>query len=452
MALGSGRGERLAGRAAGPLVVLSAVNLIDQIDVSILRGVLPQLEDEFGLRDWQLGALGFAFVFINALATVPAGWAADRVSRRALIGWTLLSWSGLSALAAGARTYVQLFAARALLGFGQAIDDPASTALLADYYPADVRGRVFSYQQFATFLGGGLGLGLGGWIGATWGWRWAFLVVGTPGSLIAFAVFKLREPRRGEADGVVIDEPPKVPVRELARTATRSLAADLRMIFGIRTMRYVLVGVSTLLFTVSGVGYWLAVYHDRYSGLTEAQATGMSAVVLAVAGIIGTFWGGRAADKVFGVSPAGRITQVSDAIMLCAGIFLVSFLVPIVPLRLLLQFVGVLSIASAFPGLRASMMDVTPVQARGVSSSAFALTSTLFGTALAPPFVGLLSDVTGELVYAFYLVTPPIFIGSLILRRARHTIVDDAAAILESLATRAAESPAEEPEAPELHL
>ena len=330
MALGRG-GGRFAGRAAGPLVVLSLVNLIDQVDVSILRGVLPQLEDEFDLLDWQLGALGFAFVFINAIATIPAGWAADRVNRRSLIGGTLLSWSALSALAAAAQTYVQLFGARAMLGFGQAIDDPASTALLADYYPAEVRGRVFSYQQLATFLGGGLGLGLGGWIGATWGWRWAFLLVGTPGSLIAFAVFRLREPRRGEADGIEMEEPPKIPVRELARTATRSLIADMRMIFGIRTMRYVLVGVSTLLFTVSGVGYWLAVYHDRYSGLSEAQATGVSAGVLAIAGIIGTFWGGRAADKVFGVSPAGRITQVSDAIMVCAGLFLVSFLVPIVP-------------------------------------------------------------------------------------------------------------------------
>ena len=118
-----------------------------------------------------------------------------------------------------------------------------------------------------------------------------------------------------------------------------------------------------------------------------------------------------------------------------------SFAVPIVPLRLLLQFCGVLSIASAFPGLRASMMDVTPVQARGVSSSAFALTSTLFGTALAPPFVGLLSDVTGSLVAAFYLVMPPVIIGSLILRRAKDTFVEDAAAILSSMVSAAAANP-----------
>jgi MFS family permease len=125
----------------------------------------------------------------------------------------------------------------------------------------------------------------------------------------------------------------------------------------------------------------------------------------------------------------------------CAALFALSFAVPIVPLRLLMQFVGVMSISSAFPGLRASMMDVTPVQARGVSTSAFALTSTLFGIALAPIVVGGISDLTGSLVAAFCIVTPPVVVGSLILRQAKHTIVDAAAAILTSVAEAAAANP-----------
>lgn len=114
---------------------------------------------------------------------------------------------------------------------------------------------------------------------------------------------------------------------------------------------------------------------------------------------------------------------------------------PWVPVRILLQFAAVLAAASAIPGLRAAMIDVTPVHARGVSVSAFALVSTVFGTALAPVVVGLISDVTGSLVTAFYVVTPPVVLGTLILRRAKHTIVEDATAILASLAEAAAEHP-----------
>lgn len=432
---------RLGGRSAKPLVLLSLVTLVDQIDTSILRGVLPLIQDDWGLADWQLGALGFAFVFVNALASVPAGWLADRVRRTHLIGWTLLSWSLLSVFSALSRNIWQLFAARASLGFGQAIDDPASTSLLADEYPAEVRGRVFSVQQVSTFVGGGLGVALGGLVGGAFGWQWAFAIVGVPGSLVGFAMFRLREPRRGEADGIELPEPERVPFRELSANAAASLRADLKMIFGIRTMRYVLVGVSAMLFTVAGVGYWLAVYHERYSGFTEAEAAGVAGAVLGIAGIIGTFWGGRVADRVYGVSPAGRITQVSNAILVSLLLFISSFAMPLVPVRIGLQFFAVLAAASAIPGLRASMMDVTPVHARGVSVSAFALCSTVFGTALAPLVVGILSDVTGSLITAFCIVTPPVIIGTLILRRAKHTIVEDAAAIFTTMAERAAANP-----------
>ena len=450
------------GYAKKPLYVLSAVALIDQIDVSILRGVLPQLEKEFGLSDFQLGLLGFAFVFVNAIATIPAGWVADRYKRTSIIGWTLLSWSGLSALSAIAINFPTLFAARAALGIGQAVDDPSSTSLLTDYYPPEIRGRVFSFQQISVFLGGGVGLALGALVGEQLGWRWAFALVGMPGSVIAYFCFRLKEPRRGEGDEagisarqaaasvapVEVDQGAAPAIAadggatagmslgEFAKEAWSSLVDEMKMIFGIRTMRYILVGVGILLFTVSGVGYWLTVYHDRYSNMTYQQAAAVTAITLAIAGIIGTIYGGRAADKVYGTGPAGRIRLVSNAIMVCAVLFLISFMLPIVPVRIGLQFLGVLAISMAFPALRASMMDVVPAESRGVSASAFALTSTVFGSALAPPLLGLLSDTMHSLVGAFYIVTPPIAIGSFILRRAQHTIVEDAEAIITKMMER----------------
>jgi MFS family permease len=156
------------------MVVLALVNLVDQADIAILRGVLPILEDEWSLSDLQLGLLGFVFVFLNALTTIPAGWLADHTRRTRLIGWTLLSWTGLIALSATAVNYVNLLGARAVMGIGQAVDDPASTSLVGDYYPSRLRARAFSLQQVSLFVGGGIGLALGGFVGETLGWRWAF--------------------------------------------------------------------------------------------------------------------------------------------------------------------------------------------------------------------------------------------------------------------------------------
>jgi MFS family permease len=422
--------------AAWPMVVLALVNLVDQVDVSILRGVLPILEDEWALSDLELGLLGFVFIFVNALATVPAGWLADHTRRTGLMGWTLLSWSGLILLSATAVNYGNLLAARAVMGIGQAVDDPASTSLLGDYYPSRLRARAFSLQQVSLFVGGGLGLALGGLVGETLGWRWAFALVGMPGSVVALLAFRLREPRRGEADrpeGVDAEQGPDVTsLAEFLRRVRVELGAELRVIFGIRTMRYILVGVAALLFTVSGIGYWLAVYHDRYSDMSLGEATAYTALVLAVGGGIGTFAGGALSDRLHGRVSGGRILLVVWSSIACALLFLLSFAVPSIAVRLALQFLGVMAAAGAVPGLRAAMLDVVPAASRGVGASAFALTAAIFGTALAPPLVGLLSDLT-SLVGAFYIVFPPVIVGLLFLLRARSTVDADAAALLAAL-------------------
>lgn len=197
-------------------------------------------------------------------------------------------------------------------------------------------------------------------------------------------------------------------------------------------MRYLLVGISVLLFTVAGVGYWLAVYHNRYSNLSVARATAFTAAALGLGGVIGTLWGGRLTDRIYGRGPTGRITMIGATIIGSLALFVVSFNIPHVPSRFVLQFFGTFVGAAAVPGLRASMTDVVPAQSRGIGVSAFSLTSAVFGTALAPPIVGILSDAT-SLRAAFNIVSPIVLIGALIVLRARKTIVDDAQAIFEAV-------------------
>jgi MFS family permease len=430
-----------------PLVAMGLVALVDQIDVSVARGVAPILEDEWSLNDTQLGLISTVFIFISTLAAIPAGYVADHYRRTRVVGWTLLSWSGLIMLSATAVNYVNLLFARALMGIGQAVDDPASTSYLADSYPARMRARVFSWQQVSFFVGGGIGLALGGWVGETWGWRWAFAVVAIPGALVSLAVFRLREPRRGEAelpDDMTWEEvhalPPRPPsrtqgaeglsYRQFSRLALTEITSQMRMIFGIRTMRYVLIGVAALLFTVAGIGQWLAIYHQRYSDMTIAQATAVTGGLLGIGGLIGTIAGGSFSDRYHHLWKGGRIVIVVWTSVGCSVLFMISFVVGPVWLGIVLQFVGITLAAGAAPGLRAAMLDVTPVESRGVGASAMALTTAIFGQAAAPFVVGAVSDATGSLVLAFYIVFPPVIFGLLLLLQARHTIEDDAQAIV----------------------
>jgi MFS family permease len=433
-----------------PLLVMAGVSLVDQIDTAVARGVLPVLEDEWHLSDTQLGLITSVFVVVATIATIPAGWVADHYRRTRVIGWTLLSWSGLILLSATAVNYLNLLVARAIMGVGQAVDDPASTSYLGDSYPARMRGRVFSATQVSFFLGTGIGLALGGWVGETFGWRWAFAVVGLPGAVVAIAAFRLREPRRGEAElpeSMTWEEIAALPPREVthasgaeglspgqfARLASTELISQLRMIFGIRTMRYVLIGVAALLFTVAGISTWLPIYYERYADMSVTRATAVVGVVLGVGGLIGTIGGGWFSDHSHHRWKGGRIVIVVWSAVLCAALFMISFAVEPVGLRIALQFVGVIAAAGCAPGLRAAMTDVVPPDSRGVGASAMALTSSLLGTALAPVLVGAVSSLTGSLVTAFYITFPPVILGLMLLLRARHTLEDDARAIVTAI-------------------
>ncbi len=438
-----------------PLVAMALVALVDAVDTAVARGVLPLLEDEWNLSDVQLGLIPTVFVALSVVATVPAGYLSDRVRRTRLMGWTLVSWSALTLLSATAVNFVNLLGARAVMGIGQAVDDPASTSYLADSYPARSRGRVYSVQQVALFLGGGLGLAAGGLVGERWGWRWAFALVGLPGLLLAPVVFRLREPSRGESDrrqpdrsepalgvmtpGAPADRPSPHPASAgppgadgfatFLRLNAATLLTELRGIFRIATMRYLLVGLAAIYFTLSAVSTWLPLYHERYSGMSTTEATGATGAILIVGGFVGTLLGGWCSDRFQARWRGGRIVIVVWSCLAFSALVLASFVVRSVPLGLMLQLLGMVLVAGAGPGLRAAMVEVVPAEQRGIGASALGLTTALFGTAAAPLVVGAISDATGSLVVAFYIAFVPAMLGLLELSRARHSLDDDVRAV-----------------------
>ena len=52
--------------------VLGFVLAVDSADQSILRGVQPFIKEAFHISDAQVGLLASAFVFLNAITTIPA--------------------------------------------------------------------------------------------------------------------------------------------------------------------------------------------------------------------------------------------------------------------------------------------------------------------------------------------------------------------------------------------
>jgi MFS family permease len=361
--------------------------------------------------------------------------------RKRVIGLTIVLWSGITALTGAAGSFVQLLLIRGALGFGLGITEPSANSLLIDYYPGQQRGRAFSIQQVMTFVGLGLGLGAGGAIGGAFGWRWAFVIVGLPGVLTSFFVFRLREPRRGHGDKLTmgiassLDETDERPplfehgVGTFVGDMLRGLRADLKTIVSIPTMRYVLVGVGVLLFSVTGIGFWLPLYLERFAHMSHTQATGAVGAMFVVGGISGTLLGGAVADRFYGRIEGARVAIPAYAIMTASVLFLVSFMPLPTVLVLAIETIGFFVATLSIPALRAGAGDAMPANLRGAGFAAFSLISIVSGAALAPPLLGALSDAT-NLRVAFLICMPAVFVGGAILLLARKHLDEDVAKVL----------------------
>ena len=428
-----------------PMWVLGLVLLVDEIDKSIVRGMITPIKAEFGVSDTAIGLLLSLALLFNGLITVPAGYLADRWNRTRAIGKTVVGWSIITAGGAASVGFPMLVGMRSALGFGQAITEPSAASLIGDYYPPETRGKAFSIQQVLLFLGFGVGVGLGGFISTNWGWRPALVVVAVPGLLVSLLVFRMREPKRGSADLMAAigagqiehtDEDPNLfegGFRQFLRDMLDGLRADMKTILSIRTMRYALVGVAALLFTITALAAWLPQYYQRHLHMAEGTGEALFMVLIILGAIPGVLLGGRVADRYAPKIQGGRLALPAIFIFVGTLLFTASYTIradeystSTIAVVAVLQLLGLFVMSMSVASLRAGLTDAVPAHLRGAGFGAFNLVAVVCGQAAAPFIVSAISDAYDEnLRVAFLAVSPFLLLGSMILYRARKFIDED---------------------------
>ncbi|MEE2703066.1 MAG: MFS transporter [Myxococcota bacterium] len=228
-------GEEVGGPYAyyvlGVLLLVYVFNFIDRQIISILA---EQIKADLGLTDAQLGFLyGTAFAVFYAIFGLPLGRLADVWVRRRLIAIGLTFWSLMTAASGFARSFLWLGSFRIGVGIGESSATPAAFSLLSDYFPPSVRATVLAIYSSGIYIGAGIGIFLGGTISDSWnaaywdagiaaplglrGWQAAFLAVGLPGLALAVWAATLREPVRGQSEGLVMAQTAERPFHEFGR-------------------------------------------------------------------------------------------------------------------------------------------------------------------------------------------------------------------------------------------
>jgi predicted MFS family arabinose efflux permease len=370
--------------AALTLLFLTGVlNLFDRQIVNILA---QDIKVSLHISDAQLGLLtGTAFGLLYAILGIPLGRLADRVDRVKMMSVILVLWSAFTAVCGAAASFTQLFFARVGVGVGEAGSQPASTALISDFFPVERRTSAMSILLASAPVGGFLGLLVGGYVGSRWGWRTAFVVAGMPGLILAGVMaLTLRDPRsspslRGSA--LAQSLPPSV-----------SLIATARALLSRRRFRWLAAGLICVSFFPYASGAWLPVFFIRVHGLTTAQIGRFAALAVGLGGALGTLGSGFVCDLL-----RPRVREVELTVLaLALGLGLVTLLLTLFAANRSAALVSMFFFnlcAYAFLGPIVTQIQAeAPPDSRALAIALCVSLSNITILGLALPAVGFLSD------------------------------------------------------------
>jgi MFS family permease len=274
----STRGEATKAKSEGErltrwfLVLIGLSTLLQGVDRQLLGVLMDPIKHDLKLSDTAMGALaGTTFALFYVLGSFPLARLADSGSRRSLLAMCLGFWSLMTALCGFAAAGWQLAVARAGVALGEAGNIPACMSLIAEGRPKNERGRGPSIVLACQGLGTALGLVLGGLLAASLGWRWAFVLLGLPGILVALLIrFTAREPKRAPA-----------PSGEAEMTFMQALVSFMKL-----PSFWLITGCITF---ASMAGFGMHMWAPAYFGRVHHLDIKHSGVALGLATAVGTF-------------------------------------------------------------------------------------------------------------------------------------------------------------------
>ncbi|ARU58423.1 Spinster family MFS permease [Oleiphilus messinensis] len=415
------------------LFLLFLANLLNFFDRTIPAIVVEPIRLEWGLSDLQLGLIAGAFTLVYAVAGIPLGRLADRISRKKIMAWGLVVWSGFTALNAVAWNYVSFFMVRMGVGVGEASYAPAANSLISDLFPPEKRSRATGIFMLGLPLGLVLAFfTVGAMITAFDSWRAPFLIAAVPGIILAIAMFFIKEPERGQS--------------EQRKLADDVVANPIRKLLKIPTFFWIILSGVTINFAAYAGNGFLVPLLQRYFEISLTQAALCTGVIVGITGLIGLTAGGWLADKGHQFSPRGRLSVGAVSLVIAAlatagalyfsNHSLVAFVV-------LFGF-GWLAHYNYYTSVYPTIHDIVEPRLRSTAIAVYFAGMYLLGGAFGPIVVGALSDQLAQyhmtlagqsemtevfkaqgLYDAMYLIPVALLLtGLFIWQASRHIIAD----------------------------
>jgi ACS family D-galactonate transporter-like MFS transporter len=171
-------------RIAFLLAVGVLVNYFDRVNLSVAHAALITT---FAISNVTFGYLSAAYNWTYALCQLPVGVVLDKFGVRRVGRISSFLWSVASFAAAITPSLGGFFAARLLLGIGEAPTFPSNAKAIGYWFPATERSSATSIFDGSAKFASAIGVPLIGMLLLKVGWRWSFAATG----MISFLYFLL---------------------------------------------------------------------------------------------------------------------------------------------------------------------------------------------------------------------------------------------------------------------
>jgi len=161
------------------------VNYFDRVNLSVSHAALYTA---FGISNITFGYLSGAYNWTYAMCQLPVGVLLDRFGVRRVGRISTLLWSVASFAAAMTPGIRGFFAARLVLGVGEAPTFPANAKAIGLWFPSRERSFATAIFDAAAKFASAIGIPVIGVLLLKFGWRWSFAITGLV-SLLYFALF-----------------------------------------------------------------------------------------------------------------------------------------------------------------------------------------------------------------------------------------------------------------------
>lgn len=382
------------------LALLTLVWALNFANSSVINIVLEPIKKEFALSDTMMGLMvGFGFVLIGTLLSMPVARLADQKGRVSIISIGVTLWSVLAVLGGVAQSAVQLFLTRIGVGIGSSPAVAPGNSLVSDYFPKDKRPMAMAILSMAPCIGSLAAFLIGGIAGTYWGWRSSFFLAGFPGFVVAALLyFTVKEPRRGLQDGKHAD------------TRDYGLGETLRYLITNKTYFLLMVGFTFTGFSDLTLNTWFVAYMMRVHRMTMLHVSTLAGPLNSLSGIAGVLLGGAIVGYLGKKDDRLKIT-VPGFTSLLAGPALVIFLFVPMPWTWVALVCSLLLMAFRMGPILGVVQSVVKVRMRAFAAATFFMIGTLFGSGVGPLIVGVCNDslnsTYGSLAIRYSLLVVP---------------------------------------------